>query len=209
MPSYHQMGNDSTNLLFQPELDGFAGAIISPVNEDENQATTLVRRAHRDLPGREMIFDPQLYFPQSDRGQLRTWRHFPSDVDTADMSSNRWWNNTIEILAKVVEELQPDAVCSPAIVPKVFSNEFYTQMIEVGNNLAMRLPHHSVIQTLVVGLDDMTNPTRAYELASIVSSGQASRIYLVINTDVSPRRELSDTEGIKGVMQLINLLEFG
>ena len=32
MPVFHQIGHDSENLLSLPELDRFAGAILSPLN---------------------------------------------------------------------------------------------------------------------------------------------------------------------------------
>lgn len=207
MPCYHQMGNDSTNLLFEPKLNTYAGAIISPVNEDQTKVAELLARVRSKLPEMEMIFDPQLYFPTSNRGELRTWPHFPKDVDTADLSSSGWWTNTNNLLVGVATTLQPDAVCSPAVVPKVFSNGFYDQLVVVGDELKALLPGKSVLQTVIVSLDDMTATARADEVASIVSRSKCERLFLVIVTDVDPRRELSDIEGLKGVMRLIHRLE--
>ncbi|MES2643871.1 MAG: hypothetical protein V4850_30565 [Myxococcota bacterium] len=210
MPAYHQMGHHSTNLIFQPELAAFRGAILSPVNEDQGQVAELVPRLRAERPGIDVIFDPQLYFPQSNRGQLRSWSHFPNDLDTADLSSKSWWSSTIGAIASVVEGVTPDAVCSPAVVPRVFSsNDYYLRMVEVGDELLARRPGCRVLQTVLVGIDDMTSATRAHEVASMVSKSECTGVFLVVCTDVDPRRELNEVEGLKGVMRLINLLESG
>jgi hypothetical protein len=210
MAVYHQMGHHSTNLVFEPELGSFRGAIVSPVNESQGQVENIIERARNERPDLELVFDPQLYFPTSNRGQLQTWSHFPKDVDTADLSSIRWWRGAVDAVAGVAETLMPDAVCSPAVVPKVFSGtDFYSKMVKVGDQLATRLADVDVLQTLLVGIDDLTVPSRADEIASIVSLSQNSRVFLVVCADVEPRRELADVEGLKGVMRLIHLLESG
>lgn len=207
MACYHQMGNNSTNLLFEAELKSYAGAVLSPVNEDQSSVATLLAKARSKRPDIEMIFDPQLYFPTSDRGELKTWAHFPKDVDSADLSSATWWTKTNQLLVGVVNTLRPDAVCSPAVVPRVFQNGYYDQMVNVGDELKRLLPDLPVLQTVIVGFDDITAANRAEEIASIVSRSKCERIFLVVVTDVDPRLELSDIESLKGVMRLIRLLE--
>lgn len=208
MPAYHQMGNDSTNLVFQEELGRYRGAVLSPVNEDPESMAALVGRARRELPALDLVFDPQLYFPQSKRGQLRSWGHFPQDVDTADLSSTAWWTAVATSISSVAATLGTDAVCSPAVVPRVFSNDYYLQMIRVGDDLRGRV-RQRVLQTVLVGLDDLTTSTRAHEIASIISKSGGTEVFLVIVSDVEPRRELNDVEGVKGAMRLIRLLEAG
>src|SRR4051794_17861980 len=86
--AYHQMGNDSTNLI--GAVPGFGGAVLSPVNEAEPAVRAVVERYQSAQF--EFVFDPQLYFPQnSNRGQLRTWSYFPSDFETADLGQPSWW----------------------------------------------------------------------------------------------------------------------
>jgi len=210
MTAYQQMGHHSTNLVFDAELSGYDGAILSPVNEDERQVRDLLARVRSELPALETVFDPQLYFPNSNRGQLRTWSHFPADVDTADMTSSAWWTTVVESLCAVVRSLQPHAVCSPAVVPRVFSsNEPFVRMVEVGNQLRAALEDVPVLQTVLVGMDDMTVAHRAEVIASIVSRSRNDRVFLVVCSDVDPRRELADVEGLKGIMRLIKFLEEG
>ncbi|MBK9944326.1 MAG: hypothetical protein IPP13_22220 [Kouleothrix sp.] len=56
MPVYHQMGHQSDNLLLDPELQGYAGAILSPVNYDLNTLVKTVSR-YRATGNYEAIFD--------------------------------------------------------------------------------------------------------------------------------------------------------
>lgn len=210
MPAYHQMGHHSTNLLLEQNLARLQGAFLSPVNADQAEVIDIIRRAQEARPDLEMIFDPQLYFPQSNRGQLKTWSHFPSDVDTADIGSWAWWSGTSAAVARVVQDVRPQSACSPAVVPRTFSsNDYYSTMVDVGDDLATRVPGAAVLQTLLVGIDDISVRFRAEEVASIISRAAARRVFLVVCTDVEPRRELADVEGLKGVMRLIRLVEDG
>jgi hypothetical protein len=207
MPAYHQMGHDSQNLL--GTVPGFSGAILSPVNEVESDVTTMIA-AHRS-DSFEFIFDPQLYFPRrSDRGQLSTWAYFPSDIDTADLSSSAWWTAINQELIDTAARVGAAAVCSPATIGgSTYTNEYYEAMRTNGNSLVELASGKNlrVLQTLVVKLDDMDDAKRPLEIASIISNAKAEQIYLVFLSQVKPRDELRDVEQLKGAMKLIHLLE--
>src|SRR5260221_8609887 len=122
MAAYHQMGHDSKNLL--GEVSGFAGAIVSPVNEVEVDVAAMVEE-HSSATF-EFIFDPQMYYPHRvDRGQLATWSYFPKDFETADMTSEAWWAVVLDELANTARRVGARAVCSPAAAGKMLSNEYY------------------------------------------------------------------------------------
>jgi hypothetical protein len=207
MPAYHQMGHDSQNLL--GAVSGFAGAIVSPVNDVEPDVATMVT-AHSSATF-EFIFDPQLYFPRrGDRGQLSAWSYFPRDFETADISSDAWWNVILDELAATAARVGARAVCSPAIIAgRMFSNEYYDAMRTYADRLvgACAGSKLRVLQTVLVKLDDMADPTRALEIASVVSNTKAAGIYLVFLSDVKPRDELRDVEQLKGGMKLVSVLE--
>ena len=206
MSAYQQMGHHTVNLIEDPLLEGYVDAILSPVNYTETEITSQVEQADPDF---DMIFDPQLYFPRSERGQLRTWRYFPNDVDTADLSSDAWWRRIVDRLVSVCSDIKPSAIASPAIVPRTYRNEYYAQMIQVGSLLAESLEGDGIrpIQTAIAGLADLSTPGRALEVASILSRSVASTVYLIFVGDTDPRRELSDPEELKGAMRLIASLE--
>jgi len=207
MPTFHQMGNDSQNLL--GVIPGFSGAILSPVNEVEADVTAMVAAHSSDTF--DFIFDPQLYFPRrSDRGKLSTWTYFPTDFETADLGSAAWWKPIIKELVTTASRVGAKAVCSPAIMGgSTYTNEYYEAMRANGNALVDVAAGSNlrVLQTVVVKLDDMADPKRALEIASVVSNTRASQLYLVFLSQVKPREELRDVEQLKGAMKLIHLLE--
>ena len=207
MGAYHQMGHDSTNLLSEPYLNMFRGAILSPVNCDKSQIISIIQDPN--FTQMEMVFDPQLYFPNSNRGELPRWDYFPSDVDTADVSSIKWWQSTNKGLMKTLRRIKPNAVCSPAVVPRVYDGDYYSLNRDVADDLRNQLSNTSiqVLQTLIVRLSDLSARSRAEEIASIASASGIPRIFLVLYSDLDPRLELNKSDELRGAIRLIRFLE--
>jgi hypothetical protein len=204
MSVYHQMGHDSENLLWTDELAQYRGAILSPVNygQDKIMAQIEWARGHGDF---EMIFDPQLYVPNSERGCLPEWTYFPDDVDTADLDSDLWWEGLLDALVGVCTSIRPTAVCSPAIMPGTYPDDYFARMVSIGDQLCARLADRGLrtIQTAVVGMPELATSDRPMAIASILSRARTSHIYLVLVSRAEPRRELVEVEEIKGAMRLI------
>src|SRR5215212_6447213 len=200
------MGHHSENLLDDPRLSQYSGAVLSPVNYREPEVRDQIRRTADNF---ETVFDPQLYYPQTLRGCLRDWSYFPDDVDTADRSSELWWRGLIDNIVETCTGIRADAVCSPVIVTRVFSNEYLADMVRYGTYLADQLVGTDIrpLQTVVMGLAELSIARRGIEVASIVSRTRAEGIYLVLAGDTDPRRELSNSEELKGAMRLIRALE--
>jgi len=207
MSAYHQMGHDSSNLLSVKELGAFAGAIASPVNETEDTMLSKVLKLKSDHF--EIILDPQLYYPNSTRGHLTEWSYFPSDVDTADQSNPAWWTSIINNLSDCVIRIGVDAVCSPAIVPRTYSPEYHSFNLDIGVQLQDRMAGTGidVLLTVLVPINDLADHQRAAEIASIITTEDISRVYLVFVSDVEARRELKEVDDLIGAMQLIKDLE--
>jgi hypothetical protein len=212
MSVYHQMGHHSDNLIDLPELSQYAGAIFSPINCTQAAASAQIREV-RDTRGTkdkfEVLFDPQLYVPSTRRGNLRKWSYFPKDFDTADLGSRHWWAGINEKLAKVSREMRVDAVCSPTVIPKGFTDKYYIDAVSVCNELIgmSRGTGSLVVQTILVSLGDLAASGSALRIASLVSRTEADRVYLVLVGSVAPRRELTDVDEIVSSMQLIAALE--
>lgn len=208
MGAYHQMGHHSENLLFEPQLKEYAGAILSPVNYTMTVVASQVEEVRLQKPGFDVIFDSQLYVPQSVRGELAGWPYFPAAVDTADTSDIEWWYGVIDDLATCCSSFTPNAICSPAHLPKAFNDTYYHQLIRIGARLVARLEGQKTrpIQTFVVGLPDLTDVARALEIASIASRSKTPDIYLVLDTNLEPRREIANGDGLRGAMVLIGAL---
>lgn len=208
MTAYHQMGHNSRNLLLDSGLDAFGGAILSPVNEDESSARVIIDKVREARDDFELILDPQLYFPNSERGQLRAWRYFPSDVDTADVSSAQWWESLSLNCLEVARELGVDAVCSPAIVPKVFHEKYYALVNDTANFLHSQVVSDgiAVYQTVLLSFDALSDLSHVMSVASLISRGKIKHAYLILVSDVEPRRELVDSNAILGMMWLVHRL---
>ncbi len=207
MGTYHQMGHDSENLLGLPELASYCGAILSPVNYRQDKVIAQIRGRSADQTF-ETVFDPQLYYPRTQREILREWTYFPSDVDTADVTSQAWWDQIVDQIADTSEQIRPTAVCSPAVVPPVFRNEYFSLIVDVADKLRTRLDGTGIrpIQTALVGLEELTTPDRSLEISSILSASPCDRMYIVFKGNTDPRRELAEVESIKGAMRLIAAL---
>jgi hypothetical protein len=208
MASYQQMGYHSANLLSEPELQDFAGAILSPVDYSESEITLQVK-SHEGCPNFDLVFDPQLYYPQSERGKLLTWDYFPMDFDSLDVQSISWWRELIDELSETCNRVQPDAACSPAFVPRTFNDDYFASIVNLCNYFVDSLAHSRVrpIQTLLVDISDLVEPGRVMRITSILSRTKASSVYLILIGGRGPRREFGDVEELKGAMKLIATLE--
>ena len=205
MAVYHQMGHNSRNLLNEPCLDRFVGAILSPVNEDLASIESLVQE-HQG-PQFELLFDPQLYFPRSNRLCLNDWSYFPDDVDTADLSQLAWWQNVNTSLAAVVNSVGVSSLCSPVAAARTYTNQYYALCVDVCRDLAQRVAQAEVLQTVLIDYDQLSLPTRPLEIATIVSRTPANRCYVIVHSDIPPRRELGDETCLRGALDLIQALE--
>lgn len=209
MSVFHQMGHHSSNLIDLPAMSAYEGAIFSPINSTEEEVAEQIRQVRKARAEFQVLFDPQLYVPATERGKLRKWSYFPSDVDTADLTSAAWWKDLNKELARVCRRMKVDAVCSPAVIPKVFDDKYYSYVVKVGTELsrAVKDRHLRVLQTVLVSLAELATDTRSLEVASIVSRTDADRVYLVLVGTTPPRRELSDGDELRSAMQLIDALE--
>src|SRR6266404_3385527 len=104
MAAYFQMGDNTENLVGELDLDEFRGIVLSPVNrkpiELQQDIITFLKKGDFDV-----IIDPQLYVPGSERGCLSDQPYFPSDIDTADVASDGWWAGLSDSLAAYVLSL--------------------------------------------------------------------------------------------------------
>lgn len=208
MSVYHQMGHDSINLVNEQQLSVYKGAILSPVNYQEEKIVAQVT-SMRTKENFETIFDPQLYFPRTERGKLREWSYFPSDVDTAIITEEEWWQNVVRDIVSTCRRINCHAACSPVFAPRSYTNEYYSMMINIGNYFAQQIRDVNItpLQSVLVGLNDLSSPTRPNHIASIISQTVTDRIYLVFVSDVTPRRELANSDDLKNAMKLIQILE--
>ena len=213
MAVYHQLGHNSNNLVLEAHLRNYLGVILSPINYKLEEIQTFISNCRRgNLTHLHFIFDPQLYNPSSNRGELPTWKYFPNDVGTADPTQSDWWRNICNRLAAEITSLGVDAVCSPVLSPRSFSDEYYALALNITDLLNqslidIRVTDVEIYQTLIVNLSDLGQVDRAEQIASIISRTKANKVYLLLLSTLEPRRELAEPDELFGAMKLIKLLE--
>jgi hypothetical protein len=207
MAAYLQMGDNTENLVGELDLDEFIGVVLSPVNRkpSELQQDIITFLKKRDF---DIIIDPQLYVPGSQRGCLSDQPYFPSDIDTADAASDVWWTGLCDKLESYVLSLGVNAVASPAVLPNVWSSEYYSRCADTARYLRELLPTDlRVLTTVMVDFKQLGDLNIGLRIGSIVSDTETDGYYLVIVSDIEPRRELTGEKELSGVMSLIRQLE--
>src|SRR6266851_3833129 len=143
MTAYLQMGHDTENLVAETDLDEFRGIVLSPVNRDSEtlgqNIQTFRSKGHFDI-----VFDPQLYIPTSDRGCLPQQPYFPADLDTADLSSDAWWGDIAAKLASCVSILGVDAVASPVVLPRAWNDDYFARCADTSKKLGEELAESQI-----------------------------------------------------------------
>jgi hypothetical protein len=69
--------------------------------------------------------------PSSSSHRPSEWDYFPDDVDTADQSSLAWWEGLVGRVLETARRLGTHSICSPAIVPRTYSNEYFDLLTNV------------------------------------------------------------------------------
>lgn len=208
MSSYFQMGHNTENLVGEKDLDEFQGIILSPLNREPKELERHVY-GFRHKGKYDIVLDSQLYFPKSDRQTLKQHPYFPSDFDTADHASMSWWNRIVDPLCGLSEKLRVNAVSSPVVLPKIFRPDYFSICAEVSQKLFDKLIGTGInsLTTVLIDLNTLTKQDLVLEAASILSEADTSGYYIVLVSDIEPRREITGPEELFGAMTLINELK--
>lgn len=203
------MGHQSENLVGIAGLEMYAGIILSPVNRPSDKLQNDVEKFHQ-AGFSDIVLDPQIYFPRFERGSLDSHPYFSTDLDTADLSSERWWQHRIDAIAEYCIELGVDTVCSPMVIPagSRWTTDYYARSTQNYHLLKRSFLSGKVFMTVIIGWEQMDSVDEALRIASVITqAGVPEGIYLVLQADISPRRELSDDQKLLGLMVLISALE--
>lgn len=207
MSAYLQMGHDTENLVGADDLDEFTGIILSPVNRDPEQIADKMP-VFRKAGDYDIVLDPQLYIPRGNREHLVKQPYFPDTFDTTDFSAPTGWADIVGRLSGFAGDLGVDAVASPVSMPRRWTDEFYDTCVETSRMLSFEIGEPMrVLTTCLVSLGDLASATRAREIGSIMTRYDTGGFYIVLHTDIEPRRETSDPLGIASFMYLISLLQ--
>lgn len=208
MSAYHQLGHHSINLVYEPGLAAYKGAILSPINYSPTETKDNCAKIRKKCEGMDIIFDPQLYVPMQARGLLPSWDYMPDDVDTEDLTTETAWLGIIDEILTAVEGFAPDGICSPAPHPRAVSDDYYNLLATLGNDLNAKLKGSKsrAFLTALVDLRDLGLSKRYLQVASLLSKFQGTDIYLVLSDDTPPRQERAHSGELEAAARLIRLL---
>lgn len=207
MSAYMQMGYNTENLVGVAGLEDYKGIILSPTNRNPSELQQNVSN-FRGKGTFELVLDPQLYFPKTERERLREHPYFPDDLDTADTYSPEWWLGISEKVVDFATSIGCDALCTPVVCPKVYNTGFYSVCIEVANSIYSfsKIKDMRLYQSVMIDLPSITDTDLLFKFSSIVSNTPADGFYVVFSSDREPRREFSDSDELFSAMAFIKLL---
>jgi len=208
--TYLQLGHESWSLLTEPDIGQLVGAVLSPVNDSPATAAARIRRLRDRRATLELVLDPQLYNPSAERGELANWSYYSAEFETGDHGDLGWWQGRARAVVDAARALHLDAVCSPAMFPNEFSDDYYRFIVEIGDATYTyaRAQGIDALLTVIVELRSLSNPVRAMSIASIISQSECERIYVVVVTAGTAGKEpVTDTAGLATAIHLLRLLK--
>lgn len=204
------MGHNTENLVGEADLNLFKGIILSPLNRSPLELHKNII-SFRKKGNYDIVFDPQLYFPRANKGLLKEHPYFPKDFETADYSSLSWWIQLISNLIPYINVLDVDSVCSPIVYAKSWKEDYYKLSVEIKDHLFTVLkkisPNKKCFLTIVINVNDLSDPEKIMKTATIVSSTNSDGFYVVFVNDLLPRREIKNTDDLLGMMKFISELK--
>lgn len=209
MATYLQLGHESWSLLDEDQGGEYAGLVVSPVNDSPAYVRDRLQRLGEARDRLEVILDPQLYNPATERGELAQWDYFPADFETADHQDEHWWIGRGRSVVDSAVGLSLDAICTPALFPRRFTDEYYRFVVDIGDAVHAYAASNQIesLLTVIVDMRDLSNPNRAFEIASIITESNCNRVYITFfNEEVQQREPLKDDETLPTAVHLISLL---
>ncbi|MDQ7792889.1 MAG: hypothetical protein RDU89_00555 [bacterium] len=132
MGAYMQMGHHTENLVGERGLEEFVGIVLSPINREYGSLQGDVQ-VFRNKGIADIVLDPQLYFPRTERERIRALPYFPDNYDSANSHNLGWWKRINTKLAQCAKDLGVNTVASPAVVPRAWSDGYYAVSVETAN----------------------------------------------------------------------------
>lgn len=199
------MGHNTENLVGCSGLENYNGIILSPVNRTLSELVSDTNKFRSQIS--DIVLDPQLYVPNYARGKLGEHSYYPSDLDTADLSSQTWWSNLHQNLAAVASELNINTLASPAIIPRIFNEDYVEAICSNYMHLKQCCDREiKCILTITIPYSVSSDLNSVRRFTSIMSRFDIDGFYVVFMGEVEPRREITDVPALSGAMFFGHLL---
>jgi len=186
---------------------GGGSVILSPRDLTDDQ---LVRFGSdiRDLPGGDVILDPQFYLPHSDHEKLCNHAYWPTDYATTQF----WQGQALSRLLNSLRDLNDRVGCSRFVLPGLFASAVDDDWAETqravleearaGNDNA------SLISTIAVSADALRD---ANQVADLIERAEAWNVpaYYVVCEHPNGQYLVGDPNWVANVLDLCAGLRLG
>ncbi|MEI2455100.1 hypothetical protein [Lysobacter firmicutimachus] len=192
-----------------PNIGQFAGIVLSPVNDSPEEIVVRLKALTEKQSDLDVILDPQLYNPVTQKGQLPRWAYYGSDFETADRSLFGWWARKIPEIAAEAVRVGATTVCSPTPIPRVMEDNYFRFVVDLADEMIghVRPLGLDAALSLIIPLNQLHEPRRAMEIASTVSGSKCDRVFISFLADCVPQREpMRDQAALATAIHLIRLL---
>lgn len=207
MGSYLQMGHHTENLVGETDLDNYCGIVLSPLNRLPQELIADVKK-FKSIKKYDIILDPQLYYPRTEKEKISKHPYFPNDFESADLTSLKWWESINKKLINYSNKLEINCISSPVIDPNKFSDDYYHISIEISNDLKSKLNNNiRCLSTIMIDTEDIQDEESLMKIASFSSFSECDGFYIVFKNDLEPRRELNNEKEIIQILLFIKELK--
>jgi hypothetical protein len=109
---------------------------------------------------------------------------------------------------KALIDWRSDQFSIGVILPKKFNIDYYAKIADIYSMLADKVSGTGIrpIMTVCVTLKELENASDALQIASVITRHNPKSVYLVIESEIEPRREIADPN-LTSLMVLISAIE--
>ncbi|KUK76718.1 MAG: hypothetical protein XD93_0754 [candidate division WS6 bacterium 34_10] len=210
MKVYHQCGhNDVWNRQSLQEDNVGDGLILSPINIE---ADRIKEKISREVLNNSW-FDPQIYLPEDNKGNLSTYPYFPSNL-MDDFSTSTFRDRAHEV-AKICLEFQYSLGLKYLVIPSRYFSDLPSNYLRHLESLYLepfvsewKMLGYStpLILTLIVKPSQLDLGLNRDELLTWATSySEISGVYLLFE-NYSNTKQIKDPEFLCGALRFINAL---
>jgi hypothetical protein len=175
--------------------------ILSPRDLNPEQ---IVRFASEitDLPGGQVLIDPQFYLPHSDHERLTSHSFWPSDYATSLFWSGAESQRLVERILTLNENAGSSAVILPGLYADVIDDDWLARQKQMTTEARRQAPRTRLYATVALASDTARSADAVHEILEALGDWPVQGIYLVAE---HPRGDylVSDPNWLANIVDLI------
>ncbi len=157
---------------------GGGTAILSPRDLSPNQLLNISTQI-TDLPGGQILLDPQVYLPHADHERLCSHDYWPCDYNTGTFFQGHAGRELVRKLVDLNKAIGSREIILPGLLANDIDDiwiESQRSWLEIVREVA---GNYSVISTIALGADVIRNQNQIDSLLEVAPSWNADGFYIV------------------------------